>query len=209
CTVTDSNGNTMVSDTAVLTIVSLLSITKQPQNVECEAGAGATFTIEAAGDDLTYQWEYSKDGGATWTTPAGSTAKTTAYTITPTIKSMNGRVVRCTVTDSNGNTMVSDTAVLTVLAKFAITEQPQNVECEIGDAIAFTIEATGNGLTYQWEYSKDGGITWTKPTVSSSKTATYRISPVAKSMNGRVVRCTITDENGNILVSDEAVLTLK
>lgn len=209
CTIVDVNGNTAVSDTAVLTVASKLSITGQPQNMECEAGDGVTFMIAADGDGLTYQWEYSKDNGATWTTPAGSTAKTAAYTITPTIKSMNGRMVRCTITDANGNTVVSETAVLTVTAKLAITGQPQNVESEIGAAVAFTITAAGNDLIYQWEYSRDGGATWTTPGVSSAKTATYRISPVAKSMNGRLVRCTVTDGNGNTLLSDTAVLTLK
>ena len=37
----------------------------------------------------------------------------------------------------------------------AITTQPVNYIGSIGDPVSFTVEATGEGLTYQWKYSSN------------------------------------------------------
>ncbi|MGN0485183.1 MAG: InlB B-repeat-containing protein, partial [Lachnospiraceae bacterium] len=137
--VIDENGVAVAGNPAPVII-------RQPQDVECEPGTTISFTVEAEGDGLTYQWEYSKDGGITWATPSVSSSRTKTYKIGPTAKSMNGRVVRCTITDTNGKTTISDTAILTVKNKLAITKQPQDVACEAGAGATFTIEAAGDDL---------------------------------------------------------------
>lgn len=84
-------------------------ITLQPENVNVNAGANATFTITAVGTGLTYQWQVSKKGAATWT----DYATTKSITIKATTDYDRCRV-RCIVSSSDGDTAVSDTVVLTV-----------------------------------------------------------------------------------------------
>ena len=45
-------------------------------------------------------------------------------------------------------------------SSIVITAQPQNYVGKAGEINYFEIAATGTGLTYQWEMSKNGGSTW-------------------------------------------------
>lgn len=42
-----------------------------------------------------------------------------------------------------------------------IIGQPQDTAVTEGEAAAFAVEATGGSLTYQWQQSTDGGVSWT------------------------------------------------
>ncbi|MBO4676201.1 MAG: leucine-rich repeat protein, partial [Oscillospiraceae bacterium] len=131
-------------------------ITTQPANQSVTAGETATFSVAASGTGLSYQWQYSKDG-STWTNKSGATAA--SYTVTAKT-SYNGMHYRCKVTNEGGS-VYSDPATLTVtVAKPVITTQPANQSVTAGAAATFSIAASGTGLSYQWQYSKDGS-TWT------------------------------------------------
>jgi hypothetical protein len=58
---------TVPSTVAVLTVVGPTHITQQPTSTTTCEGNQVTFTVAAAGAQLTYKWEESTDGGATWT----------------------------------------------------------------------------------------------------------------------------------------------
>ena len=53
-----------------------ITITAQPQSVWTQAGTEVTFTVEAAGSNLTYQWYTKAAGAVDWTLLDGETAKT-------------------------------------------------------------------------------------------------------------------------------------
>ena len=84
-----------------------------------------------------------------------------------------------------------------------ITLQPENVSAAIGEKFAVTVEAEGEGLTYQWYYSNDGGKSFA---VSSFKSKTYAMT-MATYCHNRQVYCVITDANGNDLQSEIATIT--
>lgn len=83
-----------------------------------------------------------------------------------------------------------------------ITSHPVSVAVMDGDAAAFTITATGTGLTYLWQYSTDGGAAWKN---TSNKTTSYKIT-VKQIYDGYQYRCIVTDENGNSETSNVAAL---
>lgn len=89
---------------------------------------------------------------------------------------------------------------------FAIKQQPTDLTVYEGEQPAFTIQAVGEGLTYQWKYSKDNGATWKDST--DAKTAKYTISATA-SKNGYLVRCKVTDGAGVAVTSDAVKLTVQ
>lgn len=73
--------------------------------------AAATFTVAPGSEyTLTYQWQYSTDGGTTWANATG-TVSGTAYTndttatltCTPTTTGQTGKLHRCVITDNAGS----------------------------------------------------------------------------------------------------------
>ena len=90
-----------------------------------------------------------------------------------------------------------------------INKQPQNITANVGDKCAANVSVSGNGLTYQWQYSNDGGKTWKNSGIASAKTATYSFT-VSKNDVGMLFRCVIRDQYGNEKVSNNGILnTLK
>ena len=93
-------------DTALPTV----TITSQPQDMSAANGASATCSVTAEGTNLSYQWLFSADNGATWLT---SSCKTAQYTVIVQTQ-YNGNLYRCRVTNGAGVSVLSDAATLTV-----------------------------------------------------------------------------------------------
>lgn len=88
-----------------------LEITEQPSSISVSHKATATFQVSASGDGLTYQWQFSTDGGSNWKAISGAVSN--AYSVECT-KKMNGYLYRCVVGDAYGASVTSDAATLTV-----------------------------------------------------------------------------------------------
>ena len=87
-------------------------ITSQPSDVTVEAGEMATFTVEADGKDLTYQWQRDKGRGEGFKDYEGQNR---ASCITGNVgESCNGFQYRCIVSNSAGF-VTSRSATLTVI----------------------------------------------------------------------------------------------
>ena len=172
-----------------------LAINIQPYDQTVAAGKTATFTVAASGEGLTYQWQYSNDGGTTWKNKTGAT--TASYTVT-TKASYDGMRYRCKVTDSTGNTVTSDEAKLTIIPKPVITAQPSDQTVLAGKTAAFTVAASGEEVTYQWQYSNDGGNSWHNKTGATA--TTYTVTAKA-SYDGMLYRCKVTNNGGSVYTS--------
>lgn len=86
-----------------------------------------------------------------------------------------------------------------------ITADPTDVTANAGETVSFRVDAAGKyALNYQWQSSDDGGSTW-KPADSTGDSLTFT---AADAQNGRLFRCTVTDEKGNTAVSAAAKLTI-
>ncbi|MCR5206399.1 MAG: hypothetical protein K6E47_15325 [Lachnospiraceae bacterium] len=205
CVVTDKDGNKVISSEAVLTYESSSDpvITTQPKNATVKSGSLANFSIKATGNSLKYLWQYKEKGKSTWT---DWTSKTTSEISVAYASYRNGMSLRCVVTDKNGNKVISSEAVLTYenSSDPVITTQPKNTTVKSGSLAYFSVKATGNGLTYLWQYKEKGKNTWTDWT---SKTTAEISVAYASYRNGMSLRCTVTDKNGNKVTSNEVVLT--
>ncbi len=206
CQVSNLYG-TVVSETATLHIgkqeIAETVIVSQPADQYVEAGETATFSVEATGENLTYQWFFSNNGGESWTKSGAASAKTASYSFVAS-KSQNGRVFKCQVTGTGG-TIETELAYLNILAPASIISQPEDQYVEVGETATFSVEATGENLAYQWFFSNNGGESWTKSGAASAKTANYSFVTV-KSQNGRLFKCQITNSLGEILTSEIAQL---
>ena len=178
------------------------AIITQPHDVTVNSGSAATFTVKASGTGLTYQWYYKKKGATSWSLWKGHTSATTSGTSND---SWDGMQVYCAVANSDGVTVNSAAATITVKAELKISGQPQNVTVTPGDSATFTVKASGIGLKYQWYYRKAGATDWSKwgARTTASTTATAN-----DSWQGMQVYCKVTDSSGASLSSSVATVTL-
>ena len=198
CVITDAYDKTVTSDAATIT-VKVLTITQQPQDFEGAVGQTATFSVAATGDGLKYQWQY-KDPGGSW---ANSSFKTAAMSCKLTA-ARDGRQYRCVITDDYGNSVTSAVATIRVRGGITITQQPQDFTGKIGDTATFNVAASGEGLKYQWQY-KDPGGSWLN---SSFKTPSMSCK-ITAARDGRQYCCVITDAGGNSVTSAAATIRVR
>ena len=179
-------------------------ITKQPADQTVAVGQTASFSVEASGDDLSYQWYYQKPGSEAWTAVSATAGKQATYTLT-TAARHNGYRYKCVVSNSAGSAE-SSVALLTVYAKPVIRTQPADQTCKAGQMASFSVEATGGELSYQWYYQKPGSEAWNAVSAAAGKQATYTLSTAARH-NGYRYKCVVTNSAGSA-ESSVALLTV-
>lgn len=91
--------------------------------------------------------------------------------------------------------------------ELAITEQPEDFKGQIGDVAIFTIKASGDNLTYQWQYQNADSTGWSNSSMTGSRTATVAV-PITEDKKGQKYRCVIRDEHDNIVVSNVVSIIL-
>ena len=120
-----------------------------------------------------------------------------------------GQKYRCVITDGSGYTVTTDEAqILLAESQIEIISQPSDYSGNVGDVATFSVEAVGEGLTYQWQYRTATGSTWRNSGMQGATTSNLTVQ-VTKARNGQSYRCIITDTNGNTLTSEAASLTVK
>ena len=157
--------------------------------------------MEAQGDGLKYQWYYQNNGATKW---IKSGVKDNTYDDVMTIARHN-RKLYCVITDAWGNSVTTDPIVVLTgkpTVDLAITKQPTDSSAKIGEKYSISVDAVGDGLTYQWYFRKAGTEKWSK---SSVRAKTYSDTLTA-TRNNREVKCVITDAWGNTVESNIATI---
>ena len=208
CIVTDQDGDSIISGTALITVVSKITITEQPTAVTTPAGRTIVFSVSAEsydGGTLSYQWQYQGVSSTKWNNFANATSETMTKT---TARSWNGWKVRCVVTDADGNSKATDTALITIVPAITIKVQPESVTTASGRSVTFSTTAEsydGGTLSYQWQYQGVSSTKWNNFANATSETMT---KTTARSWNGWKVRCVVTDAQGTSQASENAVITI-
>lgn len=192
----------VTSNVATLSVTTIPPITTQPADQFVCPGNNATFTVVAPGTGITYQWQVSIDGGATFNNVPGATAA--SLTITGVTAGMNGYQYHVIVTSSCG-TNTSSNATLNLTTVPAVTTQPLPATACAGGTASFTVASSGAGLNYQWQVSTDGGSTFTN--VSGATSATLTLSSLTLGMNNNQYQATVSNGCGTV-TSNAATLTV-
>lgn len=197
-----NNGTINVEDGGNLnggTTLTTPTISTQPTGQTVTEGQTASFTVEANGDNLFYQWQQSINSGSDWTN-ISENATSSTYTISNTTTDMSGYQYRCVVTGSGGVSVISQTATLTVQAKPAsvpvtgVTLDKTTLELFTGDSATLTAtvqpdDATNKNVTWQSDNANvatvqngtvnavgAGEATITVTTEDGEKTATCKVT---------------------------------
>ena len=194
----------VTSNPATLTVNQVPSISGQPQNATICAGTNNTFTVNASGSNLTYQWQVSTPAVPAFTNIPGATAS--SYPVTAATVAMNLNQYRVIVTGTCSPSVTSSPAVLNVIAAPAITTQPaNNAVCETGN-IGFSVTAS-NTTQYQWQVSTNGGSSWSD--LSGQTSANLNLTNVSLSMDGYMYRVLLRNATCTTpVISTAATLTV-
>jgi hypothetical protein len=171
-------------------------ITTQPRNQTNVLGTTATFSVVATGaPPLSYQWR-SHANATTFTNIAWGTEATLGLTnVQPTT-----RRFAVVVTDSVGLSATSSPLVtLTVLIPPTITMHPIGQTVEVGDAVRFSLVATGTPpFSYQWRFNGQNlaGQTTTSLVVNNTQFTNAGgysavVTNVAGSTNSQIATLTV------------------
>lgn len=113
------------SKTVLLVITPKPSIYMQPTNQNIGVGGDAMFSTVGSGGSITYQWQLSVDGGATFNNLLNisphSNVTSPNMNITAAPQSMNGYLYRCVVTGSCPPPAITDTVMLSVGPPVSVT----------------------------------------------------------------------------------------
>ena len=87
-----------------------------------------------------------------------------------------------------------------------IQTQPASVTVGEGAQARFTVGASGNGMSYQWQRQNPGSGQWV---VCGGNSSTLTLDGVSRGDSGAKFRCTVTDGNGKSVTSEICTLTVK
>ena len=191
-----------------------LKITGQPQNAAGKVGETVTFNVEASGDGLTWRWQIKGPGAYDWvdTSRPGNRSDTLIVKVTESV--VSGTQFRCVIGDKYGQAKISGAATLTVTGSggissaLRITGQPKDVTGKVGDTVTFTVEASGEGLTWRWQTKSPAATDWTDSSMTGSRSKKLSVNVMKYTVSGTQYRCVVKDRYGNVETTGAAALTV-
>ena len=132
--------------------------------------------------------------GETLTVPEGSSLNA------------NGKLTNDgTINVESGGNLTGKPEGGTVVHAPTITAQPADMTVTVGQTASFTVTATGENLSYQWQQITDNGQSWTD--IDGATDATYTEEATTTIMNGYQYRCVVSNSAGSV-TSEVATLTV-
>jgi hypothetical protein len=190
----------ITSDAATLTANVPPAIVSQPSASTTCIGENAIFSVLASGSGLTYQWQ--ENTGSGFVNIAGATSD--IYTKTSVTPAMNGYTYRVIINGTCPPSVTSMTVALTVIAAPAITTQPTAVTLCAGADATFTVAATGDALTYQWQENTGSGFV----NIAGATSTSYTKTSTTAAMNGYLYRVVVAGTCAPAATSNNVLLTV-
>ncbi len=203
--VTNDCPSTATSLAATLTVTTPPTIVSEPVSQTICAGGNVTFNAQTSGTVQSYQWQVSEDGGTTFTNIQG--ANSTTLNLTNVTSSMNNQLFHLNILGCGTTPIVTSNVVLTVNSTATIVSQPSNANICLGNNASFNAIVSGTNLTYQWQMSTDGGVSFTD--ISGETNATLSINNVTNAMNNYQYHVIVNSTTcPSAITSTNAVLTI-
>ncbi|MCK5136464.1 MAG: PKD domain-containing protein [Bacteroidales bacterium] len=207
----------VISGEVTLTVQSAPDIWTQPVDETICEGDNTSFSIFATGTGITYQWQV--DAGSGFTDITGSNGGVYAgwdsntLVLTGADRTFNFNRYRIRVEGTCVPMTLSNLAILFVQTPPEIQTEPvDNTICEFENAV-YSVNATGEGLSYQWQESTNGGGNWNVLSdvgfYIGSATPTLSVFNVERGYDGYMYRVIITGACGVPAQSVDVNLTVR
>ncbi len=218
CVVTGKCNPSANSNAAKLNINRIPRITTQPSSVTTCEGTNTSFSINASGAGLQYQWQINSGSGFTSITTSGTNPSyqnftTSSLSLNSVVSGNNGLTYRCIISGTCSPVATSNSTTLTVTTKPQIQTQPTSVSSCEGSSVRFEVAAAGTSLSYQWQVNRGTG--W-QDILSSGSTPTYSnflsnkldIDNLVQWNDGYLYRCVVTGACSPSATSNTAKLSV-
>ena len=96
-----------------------------------------------------------------------------------------------------------------IQSQLIIKTPPQNATADVGSAVTFSVEASGSGLSYQWETKGPNSTMWANSSLQGNKTYKLTVSVTKGTVSGTQYRCVVKDSTGHTKTSQAATLTVR
>lgn len=154
----------VLSQSANLSVGSLLAIESQPEDFTTCDGNTASFTAEISNaGNAQFQWQESTDGGITWADLSDDQVFGGAQTETLSIADLTGKAgnrYRLLASTVECGSVESEAATLQVGDGLAFNSQPDSgVFCPVGEA-CFSASVNSPAATFQWQIQSPGQSSW-------------------------------------------------
>jgi hypothetical protein len=187
----------------------------QPQDQSVSIGQNATFTINATGSGLTYQWQYMLQG--TWYSIAG--ANVSGYTKTNAQLSDNGLQYQCIVSNSGGS-LTSNPATLKVTNSGSGSNPLPSIDSSnlpktagLNDSLNITNYLNSN-VTFVWTFSQTSGNPYAAPALITSRASSANFTSGTKTssmasygLGAGIYQVTVQAVDGNNPNNKSPILT--
>jgi hypothetical protein len=204
----------ITSSEATLSVNTPASMVTEPTSQTTCSGTNVTFNAVVNGSANTYQWQVSTNGGSSFTDIAGATSA--SLTLNNVTSTMNNNVYHLVVASCNPNNLLSSDVSLTVNSAANITTEPINSNGCVGGNATFSSIATGTNVTYQWQVSTDGGVTFANITGATNTSLSLNGLTTLQNNNkyrliatGNACSNVDTSVSVTLTVSDNAIVTLQ
>ena len=195
----------------------IVTITQQPTAQSVEAGSGNTATfgpvsgISSDGSTITYQWEFSSNGGVGWSSVSNGGGYSGATTNTLTVDddfAKNTYQFRCKLDTATAVApSYTNAVVLSVFRVITVSNQPTDQQPIAPAAATFTVAGStldAAPITFQWQKSENGdGVNFTP--IGGATNASYNTgSTTYDDSYGDYYRCILSAAGASNVISSVA-----
>ena len=195
----------------------IVTITQQPTAQSVEAGSGNTATfgpvsgISSDGSTITYQWEFSSNGGVGWSSVSNGGGYSGATTNTLTVDddfAKNTYQFRCKLDTATAVApSYTNAVVLSVFRVITVSNQPTDQQPIAPAAATFTVAGStldAAPISFQWQKSENGdGVNFTP--IGGATNASYNTgSTTYDDSYGDYYRCILSAAGASNVISSVA-----
>ena len=202
CRVNCPGGSAIISDRAAIQPAGTPLLTLHPQSVAARSGETMSFSAEASGDGLKYRWFLKRKNLSVWSTLKGQTASDLTLTVSP---ALSGSEICCEVTDSSGNSILSQPAEITVNDKIDIAVQPKDATVSSGEEVRLRIVTGAREARFQWYADRGDGFGWVR---LPGQTGSEFVGIADSRWHGWKLKCVITADGCTPVSSRAATVTV-
>ena len=194
----------IISTGAVLSVTNAAVISSNPVNATVCLNGNTSFSATASGSNLTYQWEISTNGGLNFTVIPG--AVNNILMLSNITAGINNNQYRVAISSCGPSATYSTAAMLSITSPANFITNPASITVCPNDNAGFSATVNGSNLTYQWQMSSNGGVTFTP--VPGAINATLNLSSVNFALNGNQYRVVVNGTCTVDLTSVPATLSV-
>lgn len=211
CVVSNSCVVPFNTNSALLTVNSYPGISTQPAAVTSCEGVNTSFSVTGTGLGISYQWQVSSGSGfvnLSATAPGYNGQLSNTVTILNPSVSLNGNQYRCIVNGQCAPPAISNSAILTIQGRPMITIQPTDNHMCVGSNANFSLNATGFGLSYQWQMNSGSGFSniFNGSLFAGTTTNSLSVNTPPSTMFATSFRCIVSGTCSPVAVSSSAQL---